>query len=85
MPTTERRFLLDTNVVSETAKTIPEPGVMTWLSTQRSVCISSVTLFELSARIERLRSGRRRTFLEAWIAELLADVVEVIPLIKQRR
>ena len=79
MPTTERRFLLDTNVVSEMAKTSPEPGVMTWLSTQRSVCISSVTLFELSAGIERLRSGRRRTFLEAWIAEVLADVVAVIP------
>ena len=79
MPTTERRFLLDTNVVSETAKSSPDPIVLTWLSTQRSVCISSVTLFELSAGIERLRSGRRRKFLEAWIVELLADIVEVIP------
>ena len=79
MSETERRFLHDTNVVSEMAKTSPDPRVMTWLSNQRSVCISSVTLFELSAGIEQLRLGRRRKFLEAWIAELLADVVEVLP------
>ena len=79
MPVTGRRFLLDTNVVSEMAKTSPDPQVANWLSTQHSICVSSVTLFELSAGIEQLRSGRRREFLQAWIAELLADIVEVVP------
>jgi predicted nucleic acid-binding protein len=79
MPKTFARFLLDTNVVSETAKTSPAQSVATWLATQRSVCISSVTLFELSTGIGRLRPGRRRNFLEAWMAELLADTVEVLP------
>jgi|SoiMethySBSTD1v2_1073268.scaffolds.fasta_scaffold01426_11 toxin FitB len=79
MPATERRFLLDTNVVSETAKVSPAPEVMTWFSTQGSVCISAVTLFELSAGIQRLRMGRRRSFLEAWMAELLTNGVEVVP------
>jgi predicted nucleic acid-binding protein len=79
MPVTQRRFLLDTNVVSELARTSPAPAVVGWLSTQRSVCVSSVTVFELSAEIERLRAGNRRSFLEAWLAELLAEAVEVLP------
>ena len=83
MPATERRFLLDTNVVSEIAKTSPDPKVMTGLSTQPSICISSMTVFELSAGIAQLRPGKRREFLEAWIAELLADNVEVVPFDQQ--
>lgn len=71
------RFLLDTNVLSELARPEPDPAVLDWLRRLPSPATSSVCVFELSRGIELLSRGRRRAFLEAWLAELLATL-EVI-------
>jgi hypothetical protein len=62
-------FLLDTNVVSEWAKPLPDPGVVTWLSDidEDRVFISVVTLAELRHGIERLAIGARRKRLDEWL------------------
>lgn len=72
---TQRRpaFLLDTNVISETTKSKPAPEVLEWLRNQDTFHLSSVTVFELARGIDALPSGKKRAFLEAWLAKLLAD------------
>jgi hypothetical protein len=66
-------FLLDTNVISETTKEKPAPAVLEWLRHQDIFHLSSVTVFELARGIEVLPSGKKRAFLEAWLAKLLDD------------
>jgi len=40
--------LLDTNIVSELTKTLPDPKCLQWLSDRRGQCaLSSITLAEL--------------------------------------
>jgi predicted nucleic acid-binding protein len=72
MARTGSAFLLDTNVVSETTKQVPAPAVLAWLGRQDAFHLSSVTVFELARGIEVLPSGKKRVFLEAWLAKLLA-------------
>lgn len=67
-------FLLDTNVVSEWMKPIPNPGVISWLAgvAEDSVFLSVVTLTELRYGVERMAPGRRRKRLNDWLqGELL--------------
>jgi predicted nucleic acid-binding protein len=61
-------FLLDTNVVSEWAKSRPNPGVVAWLADadEDRVFISVITLAELRYGIERMPAGSRRKRLEEW-------------------
>jgi predicted nucleic acid-binding protein len=63
-------YLLDTNVVSEWAKPRPNPGVVAWLAEadEDRVFISVITLAELRRGVERLAVGRRRRWLEEWLA-----------------
>ena len=64
-------FLLDTNVVSEWAKTRPDTGVVAWLAEadEDRVFISVITLAELRHGIERLPAGARRDRLDTWLSE----------------
>lgn len=73
------RYLLDTNVLSETARPAPQPSVVTWLRSLPALLVPAVGVYELAAGIERLAAGRRRAFLEAWLAELLGSDPEVLP------
>jgi toxin FitB len=77
----EHHFLLDTNVLSELAKPVPQPRVIDWYTTLTRPATSAVVCYELARGIERLKASKRRGFLEAWLAELL-EVVEVIALEK---
>jgi toxin FitB len=63
-------FLLDTNVVSEWARSIPSPGVAAWLSQadEDRLFISVVTLGELRNGVSSLATGRRRERLEEWLS-----------------
>jgi hypothetical protein len=72
------RFLLDTNVISETSRLTPDPKVALWISRLPSIALPSIAVYEVAVGIGRLPSGRKRTFLEDWFAELLA-VCEVLP------
>ena len=62
-------FLLDTNVVSELIRPVPDGNVVRWIEeTDESILFLSVlTLGEIKQGVERLGSGRRRGRLESWL------------------
>ncbi len=63
------RWLLDTNVVSETALPRPNRTVLAWIARQPEdlVAISTVTLAELQDGINLTADDRRRTQLIQWL------------------
>jgi toxin FitB len=77
-------FLLDTCVVSEFRKPLPDAGVQLWLSSidARVLYLSAVTVGELTYGIETLQDRRKRADLERWLAtEVLSDFKgRVLPL-----
>ena len=72
--------LLDTNVISETARQKPNAQVVEWIRRLPSLLLPSVAVYELAAGVKRLPAGRRRSFLEAWLADLLASEINVLAL-----
>jgi predicted nucleic acid-binding protein len=66
-------FLLDTNVLSEWTKPLPDPGVMDWLDRvdEEQLFLSVISLAELRHGVERLDTGRRKAALDRWLAETL--------------
>ena len=68
-------FLLDTNVLSEFARTgKPDQHVDRWLKTtaEESLFASVLTFVEIRRGIELLPPGKRRTQLEQWQEDLVA-------------
>jgi toxin FitB len=64
-------YLVDTNVFSELARTKPDPKVITWLRQHEpKLYVSAITIGELRRGIERLKTGRRKTQLRAWLQSL---------------
>lgn len=74
------RYVIDTNVISETARPKPDPRVIEWIRSLPVLSLTAVTVYELAAGIRRLPAGRRRVFLEAWFADLLGSGCEVLAL-----
>ena len=70
--------LLDTNIVSETAKAQPDAKVLGWLETQSPLVLSSLSVYELARGVERT-TGRKRLFLEGWLASLLGSNARILP------
>ncbi|MCE2526473.1 MAG: type II toxin-antitoxin system VapC family toxin [Actinomycetia bacterium] len=66
-------FLLDTNVVSELTKSPPAYGVMTFLSSQGDLWLSTVVVHELQFGVNLLPPGDRRDRISAVIAEFVAE------------
>jgi predicted nucleic acid-binding protein len=66
-------FLLDTTVVSEWMKPLPDPSVIRWLAEvdEDRVYLSVMTLAELRYGTERLPAGSRKSRLETWLREEL--------------
>ncbi len=66
-------IVLDTNVISEAMKAIPNPAVQAWLDAQaaETLYLSSVTLAELMFGIGSLPSGRRKDALTETLDGLL--------------
>ena len=56
------RYLLDTNVISEPFKRSPEAKVINWFASQSplDLCISVLTLGELTMGFELAPGGKRR-------------------------
>jgi toxin FitB len=63
------KYLLDTNVLSETRRPRPDPAVIAFLETtdEDSLFLSVITLAELRRGVDRLPSGRRRSALNEWL------------------
>ncbi|KQY37014.1 MULTISPECIES: type II toxin-antitoxin system VapC family toxin [Rhizobium/Agrobacterium group] len=58
-------ILLDTNVISEPWKPVPDEAVIAWLDAQavETLFISAITITELRFGIAAMPSGRRQTIL----------------------
>jgi predicted nucleic acid-binding protein len=78
-----KRFLLDTNVVSELRKHKPHGAVLAWLHGLREeqLFLSAVTLGELQAGIEvtRRQDPAKAADIERWVDQLEASY-QVLPM-----
>jgi toxin FitB len=73
-------ILVDTNVISESARRAPSPSVLTFLLQHPVVGLSAVSVLELEAGV-RAAPAARRMKLGLWLDALLeSDAVEVIPI-----
>ena len=71
-------YLLDTNVISELAKTPPNTEVLVFLSTQDDFWIPVISLHELHFGLGRLPHGQRRARLESTMAAFVSEYEERI-------
>lgn len=62
-------FLLDTNLLSELIRPLPNQGVLQWIQQhpEQSYYISVITLSELEFGITRLADGQRKTNMQCWL------------------
>lgn len=62
-------FLLDTNVLSEVRRPVPDANVMAWLDQvdEDRVFLSVISLAEIARGVVLLETGRRRDELAAWL------------------
>jgi toxin FitB len=68
-------IVLDTNVISELTRQVPEPAVISWLDSlpAEGVGTTAVTAAELLYGVTRMPAGRRKTELAAAVRGLLGD------------
>ena len=68
-------IVLDTNVISELTRQVPEPRVLSWLDSLSAgeVGTTAVTAAELLYGVARMPAGRRKTELAAAVRGLLGD------------
>lgn len=73
-------ILLDTNVISEPWKPVPEPRVLAWIDGQaiETLFLSAVTVAELRFGIGAMPAGRRRSVLHGRLEQ------EILPLFEGR-
>ncbi len=78
-----KKYLLDTNVVSEMRKQKPHGAVVAWLKDLRDeqVFLSAVTMGELQAGIEltRRQDPEKATAIERWVDQLEASY-QILPM-----
>jgi toxin FitB len=78
-----KKYLLDTNVVSEMRKQKPHGAVVAWLTDLRDeqVFLSAVTMGELQAGIEltRRQDPEKATEIERWVDQLEASY-QILPM-----
>jgi toxin FitB len=62
------RYLLDTNIISDTIKPVPSSLLAAWMMEQASedLFIASITIAEVWRGILEQPSGKRRGILEGW-------------------
>ena len=58
-------FLLDTNVVSELTRSVPDSQVMVFLAEQQDLWLSAMVVHELAFGLKMLPHGQRRDVLRA--------------------
>lgn len=66
-------ILLDTNVISETQRQVPNAGVLDWIDAQalETLYLSAITVAELRAGIALMSAGKRRDILHARLEKRL--------------
>ncbi len=74
-------YLLDTNVISETMRRVPDVCVVTFLAEHDDLWLSSIVVHELEYGVRRLPQGRRRSGLEADLLRLTTEYEDrILPL-----
>jgi predicted nucleic acid-binding protein len=70
-------ILLDTNVISETTRTVPDPVLRDWLNRQAPVDLwtTSITVFEVRFGIARMPEGEKRRALATLTDKVFGDVL----------
>jgi len=78
-----KKYLLDTNIISELRKPKPHGGVLAWLKELKDeqIFLSAVTFGELQRGIERTRARNRikAEEIESWV-ERLAGTSQILPM-----
>ena len=65
-------YLLDTNVISELTRDVPEPKVLAFLTGRDDVWLSSILIHEVDYGVRLLPRGERRSRLSRVQASLIA-------------
>jgi tRNA(fMet)-specific endonuclease VapC len=74
------RYLLDTNILSEPAKPAPRPSLLEKFQHHRKhLCTAAPVWHELLFGVRRLPASRRRRRLEAYLHEVVATSMEILP------
>jgi len=80
MKSMKSRYLLDTNVLSEPLRPDPDEGVLAMIDRHgESLATSSVVWHELQFGARRLPKGRRRTLIEAYLQNVVAPSIPILP------
>ena len=68
-------WLLDTCVISEATKLLPNPRVLAWINAQEeaTLYLSVITLGELHKGVAKLPDSRKRRELTKWVNEELTE------------
>ena len=68
-------IVLDTNVISELARKVPDPGVLSWLDSLEisDVATTAITAAELRYGVARLPEGQRKRDLTGEIRGILTE------------
>jgi len=74
------RYLLDTNVISESIKSAPNHNVMEKLKLhQEEIATASPVWHELRFGCLRLPASKKRSMIEAFLIEVVKSNLEIIP------
>ncbi len=70
------KYLVDTCVISELAKTSPNANVVHWINNQelKNIHLSVITIGEISRGIEKLTDGSRKKKLRSWLEDDLLSL-----------
>ena len=68
-------YLLDTLVLSELIKPVPQPSVVAWIDAgdELAFYLSALTIGEIQKGVSRLPPSARRSTLQRWLREDLAS------------
>jgi predicted nucleic acid-binding protein len=68
-------YVLDTNLVSETARAKPDALALDWLSAQPegSLFLTATVIAELASGVERMPHGRRRELVAGWLQDAVLN------------
>ena len=76
----EPRYLLDTNVLSEPARPLPNPQLMRQLdANQDCIATASVVVHELIYGLEKLPPSKKRRHIGEYLDQLLSSSLPIFP------
>lgn len=67
--------MLDANLVSETARTLPDARAVEWLISQPegALFLTATVVAELASGVERMPNGRRREQVAGWLQDAVLN------------